>query len=154
MTKHLIRQATLADLNFVLTCSQLLGDEEHAMNPKVHNEKDDPHEAYLQSVLAGEQSDAFVLRCDHCGCLVVNVNHNKKIIYLSELYVLPQFRSQGIASKLIDYVKAYRDKNYPDYSIRLNCLRENNVAQACYEHNGFKTFRKDRWGVLYEYPIK
>lgn len=60
---------------------------------------------------------------------------NKKFGFIYELFVIPEYRNKGIATKLLNFsCEYYKNKNC--YEIRLNVYKGNNAA-CLYEKLGF-----------------
>ena len=56
---------------------------------------------------------------------------------ITEVYVRPTYRKQGIASKMITFAEEYCIKNYPLHKYELLTGDENSVAQLVYEKLGY-----------------
>ena len=54
-----------------------------------------------------------------------------------DLYVLPDFRKQGVGRKLVEIAKEWTKERNADY-VELNVLTENETAFNLYENTGFK----------------
>jgi ribosomal protein S18 acetylase RimI-like enzyme len=58
----------------------------------------------------------------------------KQCIWIEDLYVLPQYRGQGIGSAFLEYMT----KRYPNAILRLEVEEENQRAIAVYQKSGFE----------------
>ena len=56
---------------------------------------------------------------------------------ITEVYVRPAYRKQGIASKMITFVEDYCLKNYPLHKYELLTGDENLIAQSVYSKLGY-----------------
>lgn len=56
---------------------------------------------------------------------------------ITEVYVKPEYRKKGIASKMISFAEEYCAKNYPLHKYELLTGTENNVAQSVYSKLGY-----------------
>lgn len=56
---------------------------------------------------------------------------------ITEVYVKPNFRKKGIASKMIAFAEEYCAKKYPLHKYELLTGTENNVAQSVYSRLGY-----------------
>lgn len=56
------------------------------------------------------------------------------VIWIEEIYVKAEFRSQGIGSEFIEYIK----ENIPAKRYRLETEPDNHKAQELYKRHGFK----------------
>ena len=63
-----------------------------------------------------------------------STEYGKPCVWIEDIYVLPAHRGCGLATLLIDRLKAA----YPDAILRLEAEEENGRAIAVYKRNGFR----------------
>ena len=70
------------------------------------------------------------------------------VVWLDEIYVKPEFRSQGIGSELIDFViEKYKNKIS---RFRLEITESNIGAKKLYLSKGFKDLSYRQMEILYD----
>ena len=57
---------------------------------------------------------------------------------ITEVYVCPAYRENGIASQMISFAEDYCNKNYPLHKYELLTGTENIIAQALYSKLGYR----------------
>ena len=70
------------------------------------------------------------------GLLVVK--EQKDSLYVDKLYIYPEFRKKGIATKALNYLINERKK-----PLMLNVNKSNLPAVSCYLKNGFKIYKEE-----------
>ena len=65
-----------------------------------------------------------------------STEYGKRCIWIEDIYILEQYRSQGLGSRFIDFVK----EKYPDSLLRLEVEEENEAAVHTYKKAGFDFF--------------
>ena len=60
----------------------------------------------------------------------------KPCIWIEDLYILKEYRGQGLGSRFIEFVK----EKYPDSLLRLEVEEENEIAVHTYKKAGFDFF--------------
>lgn len=58
----------------------------------------------------------------------------KPCVWIEDLYILPQYRGQGIGSAFLDYMS----RQYPQGILRLEVEAENEKAISVYQRSGFE----------------
>jgi ribosomal protein S18 acetylase RimI-like enzyme len=79
-------------------------------------------------------NDKFVA---FAGCRHMTSLHSGNIIYIDDLCTLESYRGKGMASQLLQYVKAIAISDNKD-AVVLDTDFNNNTAQKVYFKNGFK----------------
>ncbi len=77
----------------------------------------------------------YIIR-DNVICGYIAYIFHEDYLYLSKLYLKPEYKGQNIASDVIEYLTQF---NLP---IRLNVNRYNYHAKHVYEKNGFKPIKE------------
>lgn len=65
-----------------------------------------------------------------------STEYGKRCIWIEDLYILKEYRGQGLGSRFIDFVK----EKYPDSLLRLEVEEENEAAVHTYKKAGFDFF--------------
>lgn len=101
-------------------------------------------EYYLKKI---ENSFLRVAVCDNkligycCGYISHNQIYSYPIGFLLHIYVMPEFRSYGIGSKLMKLFKEYCTQNNCKH-MKVTFMHDNESAQNFYEKFGFKPHEK------------
>ena len=114
-----------------------------ALNDEFNGEGETTIENIRQSLLSNRQE--VVIVDDENGVLTgfVCVQLKKSFCYdeympeITEVYVRPAYRKQGIASQMISYAEDYCIKNYPLHKYELLTGNENLIAQSVYSKLGY-----------------
>lgn len=61
---------------------------------------------------------------------------------ITEVYVRPEYRSRGVASRMIAFAEDYCRRNYPIHRYELLTGAENRVAQSLYRKLGYSDDRE------------
>lgn len=76
--------------------------------------------------------------------LLINFWSNEykgNILYIDEIYVLPEYRSQGIGSRFVKYIINSKFNNY--VALHLEVSPQNKKAKKLYEQLGFKPYQNE-----------
>lgn len=103
--------------------------------------------AVTQSIFNNPKSVLFKATCGNkiCGCLFLWVFESEEaqawsktleIGHISEIFVYEEYRRQGVAKKMIDYVEKYL-KDRGVLALDLEVFHFNKGAQAFYFNQGF-----------------
>lgn len=65
-----------------------------------------------------------------------STEYGKRCIWIEDLYILKEYRGQGLGSSFIDFVK----EKHPDTLLRLEVEEENEAAVHTYKKAGFDFF--------------
>lgn len=128
----MVRKATVND-----------AEQLSALNDEFNGEGETTIENIRQSLLSNRQE--VVIVDDENGVLTgfVCVQMKKSFCYdeympeITEVYVRPAYRKQGIASQIISYAEDYCIKNYPLHKYELLTGDENLIAQSVYSKLGY-----------------
>ena len=74
------------------------------------------------------------------GFLALQPLKEESVLYLGKLYLLKEFRGNGIAGKAIEFSESFA-KERGLASIQLQCSKVNKEAKQLYTKHGFKTLR-------------
>ena len=77
-----------------------------------------------------------------------SVNKKSDHLYLSHLYVLPEYQGHGIGGEVLNRVKALAETSC--HVVRLGALR-GSTANHFYISNGFKFTHEEEWDLYYEW---
>ncbi|MEG6613289.1 GNAT family N-acetyltransferase [Pseudoclostridium thermosuccinogenes] len=91
------------------------------------NEQEVVSIAYIDGVAAG-----FI-----CGQSIRSMCYDKCYVEITELYVREEYRRQGIATKLINYIEnIFEERNIKEFQLFTG--KDNTAARAFYEKLGYK----------------
>ncbi len=91
------------------------------------NEQEVVSISYIDGVAAG-----FI-----CGQSIRSMCYDKCYVEITELYVREEYRRQGIATKLINYIEnIFEERNIKE--LKLFTGKDNTAARAFYEKLGYK----------------
>ena len=113
------------------------------LNDEFNGEGETTIENIKKSLISNHQE--IVIVDDENGILTgfVCVQLKKSFCYdeympeITEVYVKPEYRNRGIASKMIDFAEDYCIKNYPLHKFELLTGSENAIAQLVYGKLGY-----------------
>lgn len=113
------------------------------LNDEFNGKGETTVERIKESLLNNQQE--IVIVDDESGVLTgfVCVQLKKSFCYdeympeITEVYVLPKYRKQGIASKMITFAEDYCSKNYPLHRYELLTSEKNLTAQSVYGKLGY-----------------
>ena len=113
------------------------------LNDEFNGKGETTIENIKNSILSNKQE--VVIVDDENGVLsgFVCVQLKKSFCYdeympdITEVYVKPNFRKKGIASKMITFAEEYCTKKYPLHKYELLTGTENTVAQSVYSKLGY-----------------
>ncbi|MFN2151896.1 MAG: GNAT family N-acetyltransferase [Anaerolineales bacterium] len=131
MVEISITQATLTEIDRLAVLNKyLIEDEGHpnTMNVPQLAER-------MTGWLQGEYSGYLARRDDRIAAYCL-FRDDGDYYYLRQLYVDRDFRRQGIATQLLDWMYA---NVWTEKKVRLDVLAHNEGAIAFYRHYGFKT---------------
>ncbi|MBR4049003.1 MAG: GNAT family N-acetyltransferase [Clostridia bacterium] len=128
----MVRKATVSD-------AEQLG----ILNDEFNGKGETTVENIRESLLNNQQE--IVIVDDENGVLAgfVCVQLKKSFCYdeympeITEVYVLPEYRKQGIASKMITFAEDYCSMNYPLHRYELLTSEKNLIAQSVYGKLGY-----------------
>ena len=128
----MVRKATVND-----------AEQLRALNDEFNGKSETTIENIRQSLLSNQQE--IVIVDDENGVLTgfICVQLKKSFCYdeympeITEVYVRPAYRKQGIASQMISYAEDYCIKNYPLDKYELLTGDENLIAQSVYSKLGY-----------------
>ena len=128
----MVRKATVND-----------AEQLSALNDEFNGKSETTIENIRQSLLSNQQE--IVIVDDENGVLTgfICVQLKKSFCYdeympeITEVYVRPAYRKQGIASQMISYAEDYCIKNYPLHKYELLTGDENLIAQSVYSKLGY-----------------
>jgi ribosomal protein S18 acetylase RimI-like enzyme len=107
--------------------------------------------AAVQTMLADPRLGLILLACAGteahglaCLSFCWTLEHGGKSAWLDELYVLPQFRSQGIGKALLEATLKYASEQ-GCAAIDLEVDREHRRAESLYQRAGFEALPRSRW---------
>jgi ribosomal protein S18 acetylase RimI-like enzyme len=145
MSEIKIRKASTLDLRQLLVFEQDLIKTERPFDPTV---KPDPVHYYdLKSMLTDPQIEMVVAEADNkiiaSGYARIDKSRHYSIhshhAYLGFMYVLPEYRGQGINKKIMDVLKNWAiAQNLTEF--RLEVYNDNVSAIKAYEKFGFKRY--------------
>jgi len=140
-----IRKASLIDLGQLLAFEQDLIKTERPFDPTV---KPDPVNYYdLKAMLTDQHIEMVVAEVDNkiIASGYARIDRSKAYskhshhAYLGFMYVLPEYRGQGINKKIMDVLKAWAaSQNITEF--RLDVYYENVSAINAYEKFGFSKY--------------
>jgi ribosomal protein S18 acetylase RimI-like enzyme len=125
-----IRPATLADVDTLAVLNKRLIEDEKHPNPMNVEQLAERMSGWLQAEYCGYL--AFIDDRILAYCLY---RDDGKYYYLRHLYVDRDFRRQGIAKRLLDWMYAHI---WTDKKVRLDVLAHNESAISFYERYGFQ----------------
>ena len=102
-------------------------------------------------VSGSEYADAFVYEKDNeiTGYILLAITYSNEsggiVIWLDEIYVCPEYRGNGIGSKLIDFVL---EKYKTASRFRLEVTECNKSARKLYASKGFKDLSYEQMEIL------
>ena len=145
MSEIKIRKATLLDLKQLLVFEQDLIKAERPFDPTL---KPDPINYYdLKSLLTSPLAEVLVAEADNkvIASGYVRIDRSKPFLkhsthaYLGFMYVLPEYRGQGINKQIMDALKDWAvSKNITEF--RLEVYYDNISAIKAYEKIGFSRY--------------
>ena len=145
MAEFKIRKASLSDLEQLLVFEQDLIKTERPFDPTV---KPDPVNYYdLKIILTSPLVEVIVAEADDkiIASGYARINRSKPFIkhsthaYLGFMYVLPEYRGQGINKRIIDTLKTWAaSQNISEF--RLEVYYDNVSAIKAYEKIGFSRY--------------
>lgn len=105
--------------------------------------------AAIRQSLVGNQQEVVIVD-DENGVITgfVCVQLKKSFCYdaympeITEVYVRPDYRNRGIASRMISFAEDYCRRNYPLHKYELLTGAENRIAQSLYEKLGYSDDRE------------
>jgi len=148
VTKYNIHTAKITELAEILWLLSFQFDEheivvtEARLQAAAENILDDGRLGFF--LLARQADQAIGLACvSFCWTL----EHGGKAAWLDELYVFPEFRSQGIGGALIEAV-LQEAANQGCAAVDLEVDEGHRQAEKLYRNFGFKTLPRTRWVKL------
>ena len=145
MTEIKIRKASLLDLEQLLAFEQDLIKTERPFDPTL---KPDPINYYdLRSLLASSLAEVVVAEADNkiIASGYARIDRSKPFLkhsthaYLGFMYVIPEYRGQGINKKIMDVLKDWAvSQNITEFSLEV--YYDNISAIKAYEKIGFSKY--------------
>ena len=145
MTEIKIRKASLLDLEQLLAFEQDLIKTERPFDPTL---KPDPINYYdLRSLLASSLAEVVVAEADNkiIASGYARIDKSKPFLkhsqhaYLGFMYVVPEYRGQGINKKIMDVLKDWAvSQNITEFSLEV--YYDNISAIKAYEKIGFSRY--------------
>ena len=152
-----IRRAKSRDMAFIVELWKKLS-EEHAKLDERYELR--PEAEIVWARWAGQRlrDEASVLLvaekgADYVGYLVGHADEAQPIFRqrsfatITDLFVVPEFRRQGVASKLLEEALAFFKSRDLEH-VRLTVLVKDETARAFYEKHGFGDFLYRMWKPL------
>lgn len=137
--KDMIRNFTRQDKQFYIDCSKTFYS-----SSAVDHQVDESNFAATFDLLMKDDPGVlgYILECDgeRAGYFLASFVYSNEVggtvMLMEELFILPEYRGQGLATSLFDYVKA----NFSDKvrRFRLEVTKSNVRAARLYERMGFK----------------
>lgn len=126
-----LRRPSLAEMyKFIMKAAK----EEHLMRGDWESNRDEISCEADQFIKDSIRDDAAVT--DGKGIVVTGLKDGNMYIY--DLYVLPEYRHQGVASKLVNYVKSISNGR----NVALTVNSKNSTAMSLYAKLGFEEVRR------------
>ena len=135
----MIRKFSPQDRQFYIECSK----EFYSSPAVVHDVNPANFETTFDMLVKGDPAvDGYILEYDgqQAGYFIASFVYSNEVggtvMWMEELFVLPQFRGKGLASSLFEYVKA----NFSDKvkRFRLELTKSNARAARLYTKMGFE----------------
>ncbi len=143
MENLVIRKATKEDLSVLLNFEQGIITAERPWDETL---KPDPISYYdISAMIDSQTTDVIVAEIDNelVGSAYIDIREGKPYLrhhhygYLGFMYVLPEYRGQGVNGKIMDeLVHIAKQKNITE--LRLDVYSDNDSALRAYEKAGFK----------------
>ena len=136
----MIRKIEAGDRSVFLEFSKMFYSSEavmHALPEEYHAD------AFDELMRSGEYADAFMLEADgKCvGYALTAKTYSReaggKVLWLEELFVLPEYRSRGLGREYFAYIERYAKEN-GFARIRLEAETSNLRAISLYERLGYR----------------
>ena len=142
----MVRLATLKDLDRLEWFQQALIDFERPFDDEIPR-RGPVHSHYPKKMIHSRYATLLVAEIDGelVGCAAAEIRKNPKYCvhkqwgYIDFVYVLPQFREQGVAHALIDSLIQWLNQKSISY-ITLEVYADNVNAVAAYKKMGFSDF--------------
>lgn len=107
----------------------------------LHPIPEENHEALFEELMrSGDYVECFIIEQDGqiVGYAQISKTYSHEaggsVVWLEELYVVPQFRGKGLGGKFLDELT----RSFPAARFRLETEPENLAAAALYRRHGFK----------------
>ena len=121
-----------------------LSEEFYASPAVLHAVPREYHEAAFDELMrSGEYADGFIVEADEriVGFALTAKTYSResggKVLWLEELYILPEYRSRGLGREYFTFIEDYaRKQGYA--RIRLEVEEENVRARALYGRLGYQ----------------
>lgn len=96
----------------------------------------------VRRIFISKENDVIAgfIACEIINCFLP-ISSVKKVGYISGVYLLPEFRGQGIMKKMEKLALNYFKSNALEF-IELNFISKNSLARKSWECLGYKTFRE------------
>ena len=147
---HVIRKYTKEDVEGIKKCLIELQDFERIMDPNRLQGMEVAHEylEHLLEIAQQEKGNVFVVEINGniVGMISVYIEkdhkHFRKVhtfAYISDIFVLPEYRNQGIIKELIEKAEEYaKSKNV--HMIQTAVLSDHDENIEGFQRNGFHNF--------------
>ena len=151
-----IREAHPADVDFLREALRKLDDEMRELGEASNFHRENLPGLNIEASLQRELFFLAVHGDEPCGFLSMwffppvpekALVPSQQQVTISTLYVLPQFRRQGIASRLMGAAEA-QARRWGAPGISLGFIEGNHAAEATYKKAGYMTTRHAMWRSL------
>lgn len=150
MANVTIRPATLADVDAIVAMQRLIHGEHVAGDPLRWTTTTSPHAVYpawLGELIGGRAAGVVLVAADGAaivGYLIAEVEDESTkhwspaAVYFHDLFVAPGHRRGGVARRLVEALRAWRDAHRPALPVRLITASSNEAARAFFARHGFR----------------
>ena len=133
----MIRRITRGDRELFLRMTRMFYDSPAVL----HKIPDEYHEAAFEELMRSDAYlDCYILEKDGepAGYALLNYTYQHeaggRVVWLEELFVLPEFRSEGLGGEFFEYA----ERNIPAARFRLELERDNVRAGRLYGRMGYE----------------
>lgn len=140
---YLLRKATIEDYDFIYGVKKrtLRSHIEKIWGWDEEYQKKDFSESFIPS-----RNNIILLNNVNIG--VLEVTEENKIIYISELEILPEFQGKGIGSEILKNVLNYGKRK--GKKVQIGCFKINEGAKSLYLRLGFKIVDETETHFIFE----
>lgn len=136
----MIRRITEGDREIFLRLSEEFYNSPAVLHPVPRQYHED---AFSEIIRSDEYADGFIVEAEGkaVGLALTAKTYSReaggKVLWLEELYILPEYRSCGLGREYFAFIEDYAHKN-GFARIRLEVEEENVRARALYERLGYQ----------------